>query len=126
MSNVRTIVASSFIAAFLASGLCHSSTNNSTQSIVTKIQVHSDILVECYFTVRVLADSSFGIIASSPRSCGAINNSTGTIIIRNVDVNCPEHFENIGVPRGGPVGSNGGDIYYKAHGICRRTYFLPI
>lgn len=93
------------------------------------IEVNTDISTFCYFTVNRFQrgeDITFKIISSSPRDCGEVDEKTGRVLESKVNLYCPRGYEQIGIPRGGPTGSFGDDIYYQAQGLCRATYFLPV
>ncbi|MFA0809423.1 hypothetical protein [Microbulbifer epialgicus] len=93
------------------------------------IQVNSDISVSCFFTVNKLRNQSsqvYRIVSSSPRNCGAIDEVTGRVLTTQVKLHCPHGYEPTGIPRGGPVGSLGVEIFYQAQGMCRAIYNLPI
>jgi hypothetical protein len=93
------------------------------------VQVNSDITVSCYFTVSVLKDSgrpSYRVVGSSPRDCGAVDETTGKLLETKVNLYCPRGYDAVGIPRGGPVGSYGVEIFYEAQGMCRSAYYLPL
>lgn len=93
------------------------------------IQVNSDITVSCFFTVNQLQDKDsdvYRIVSSSPRDCGAVDEKTGRLLEAKVSLYCPRGYEPVGIPRGGPIGSHGAEIFYQAQGMCRAIYYLPL
>lgn len=93
------------------------------------VQVNSDITVSCYFTVSVLKNDgrpSYRVVGSSPRDCGAVDETTGKLLETKVNLYCPRGYDAVGIPRGGPVGSYGTEIFYQAQGMCRSVYYLPL
>jgi len=93
------------------------------------VQVNSDISVSCYFTVSVIKNSgrsSYRVVASSPRDCGAVDEATGKLLETKVNLYCPRGYDAVGIPRGGPTGSYRTEIYYEAQGMCRSAYYLPL
>jgi len=93
------------------------------------VQVNSDITVSCYFTVSQLKDNGipvYRVVGSSPRDCGAVDRTSGKLLETKVNLYCPRDYEAVGIPRGGPVGSYGTEIFYQAQGMCRSVYFLPL
>jgi hypothetical protein len=93
------------------------------------IQVNSDITVSCFFTVNQLQNNEsyvYRIVSSSPRDCGAVDEKTGRLLETKVSLYCPRGYESVGIPRGGPIGSHGAEIFYQAQGMCRAIYYLPL
>lgn len=93
------------------------------------IQINSDITVSCFFTVNQLKSNDsdvYRIVSSSPRDCGAVDEKTGRLLETKVSLYCPRGYEPVGIPRGGPIGGHGADIFYQAQGMCRAIYYLPM
>lgn len=113
--------------AMLFFGLLASSCVRASSSEPVGIQLYSDISTSCFFTVnRVREDNvkTYRVISSSPRDCGKVDRQTGRVLAGEVDLHCPSGYSSIGLPRGGPVGSNDGDIFYRVEGFCGSNHYI--
>lgn len=109
----------------------HSQGNETDKYLLDQIRQSGSVAIvddnyaPCHFTVKVMKNEHY-IVNSSPKDCGSVSKRTGRIQPDQMKIECPQGYYNLGRITGGPTGSYGDLVFYKAQTLCRYGLTIPL